>query len=81
MNQNFITSKDLNLVFGSNLKNLKITGVEIDSRKIKRGNIFFAIEGKNNDGHNFIQQAKDKGAVLALVERKSNKIQENPRKS
>ena len=75
MNQNFITSKDLNLVFGSNLKNLKITGVEIDSRKIKRGNIFFAIEGKNNDGHNFIQQAKDKGAVLALVERKSNKIQ------
>jgi len=34
MNQNFITSKDLNLVFGSNLKNLKITGVEIDSRKI-----------------------------------------------
>ena len=74
MKEKFITSEDLNLVFGTNLKRLSITGAAIDSRNIKRGNIFFAIDGKHNDGHNFLQQAEKKGASIAVVKRKSNKI-------
>ena len=74
MTKDFITSKDLNLVFGTDLRMLNITGAEIDSRNIKCGNIFFAIDGKNNDGHNFLKQAEKKGASIAIVERKSNKI-------
>ena len=74
MKKNFITSKDLNLVFGSNLKVLNITGAEIDSRNIKRGNIFFAIDGKKNNGHDFLRQVEKKGASVAIVKRKSNKI-------
>ena len=74
MKKNFITSKDLNLVFGSNLKILNITGAEIDSRNVKRGNIFFAIDGKKKNGHNFLEQAEKKGASVAIVKRKSNKI-------
>ena len=74
MTKDFITSKDLNLVFGTDLRMLNITGAEIDSRSVKRGNIFFAIDGKNNDGHNFLKQAEKKGARVAIVERKSNKI-------
>ena len=74
MKKNFINSKDLNLVFGSNLKILNITGAEIDSRNVKRGNIFFAIDGKKNNGHNFLKQAEKKGASVAIVKRKSNKI-------
>ena len=74
MKEKFITSEDLNLVFGTNLKRLSITGTAIDSRNIKRGNIFFAIDGKHNDGHNFLQQAEKKGASIAVVKRKSNKI-------
>ena len=74
MKKNFLTSKDLNVVFSSNLNNLKITGAEIDSRKIKKGNIFFAIDGQNNDGHNFLQQAEKKGAILAIVEKKTKSI-------
>ena len=74
MTKDFITSKDLNLVFGTDLKMLNITGAEIDSRNVKRGNIFFAIDGKNNDGHNFLEQVEKKGARVAIVERKSNKI-------
>ena len=74
MKKNFINSKDLNLVFGSNLKILNITGAEIDSRNVKRGNTFFAIDGKKNNGHNFLEHAEKKGASVAIVKRKSNKI-------
>ena len=74
MKKNFISSKDLNLVFGSDLKVLNITGAEIDSRNVKQGNIFFAIDGKNNNGHDFLRQVEKKGASLAIVKRRSNKI-------
>lgn len=74
MKKNFITSKDLNVVFGSDLKVLNITGVEIDSRNVKRGNIFFALDGKKNNGHDFLRQVEKKGASVAIVKRKSNKI-------
>ena len=63
MKEDFITAKDLNLVFGTNLNRLNITGAEIDSRNVKRGNIFFAIDGKMNDGHNFLEQAEKKGVT------------------
>ncbi len=42
-------------------------GVSIDSRSLKRGNVFVAIRGKNLDGHRFIAQAVRKGASLLVV--------------
>lgn len=41
--------------------------VEVDSRKIRPGMIFFALEGQKTDGHLFLQEAFDKGAVFAVV--------------
>ena len=67
MKKNFITSKDLNLVFGSDLKVLNITGAEIDSRNIKRGNIFFAIDGKKNNGHDFLKDYRNHGNLHIAV--------------
>lgn len=47
----------------------KVTGFQVDSRKIERGNAFFALEGKRVQGINFLQQvAKNKG-VVAFVPR------------
>ncbi len=40
----------------------------IDSRKIKKGDIFISIKGQNVDGHDYIQQAFDGGAHAAIVE-------------
>ena len=74
LSDNFISSDDLNLVFGTEIKHLNITGVAIDSRDIKRGNIFFAIIGKKNDGHNFLKQAENKGAKIAIVRKRSSQI-------
>jgi UDP-N-acetylmuramoyl-tripeptide--D-alanyl-D-alanine ligase len=47
-----------------------ITGVEIDSRKIKRGDLFVAFKGERVDGHDYLADAKARGAAAALVERR-----------
>ncbi len=43
-------------------------GVSIDSRIVKPGELFIAISGELNDGHDFIEQAINKGAIGVLSE-------------
>jgi len=43
------------------------TGVSINSRTAKEGDCFFAIEGENFNGHDYIEQSFEKGAVCAVV--------------
>lgn len=45
-------------------------GISIDTRDLKPGNLFVALPGKNNDGHDFIAAAHKAQAAAALVERK-----------
>lgn len=47
-----------------------VTGVQIDSRKIKPGDLFVAFKGERVDGHNYLADAKARGAAAALVERR-----------
>ncbi|MCK5125776.1 MAG: UDP-N-acetylmuramoyl-tripeptide--D-alanyl-D-alanine ligase [candidate division Zixibacteria bacterium] len=42
-------------------------GFSIDSRTIKSGEVFFAIVGDNNDGHQYVSQAFEKGASVAVI--------------
>lgn len=42
-------------------------GYSIDSRTIRRGELFFAVRGERLDGHDFIGQALDRGAIAAVV--------------
>ena len=35
----------------------ELRGISIDSRSILRGDIFWAINGENFDGHNFVVEA------------------------
>jgi UDP-N-acetylmuramoyl-tripeptide--D-alanyl-D-alanine ligase len=44
-------------------------GVSIDSRIVKPGDLFVALEGPNRDGHGFTSMALGKGASAALVAR------------
>ena len=41
--------------------------VVIDSRKIKGGEIFVALQGEHTDGHHFVRGAFESGAVCAVV--------------
>lgn len=47
---------------------IEITGIELDSRKIKPGNLFVALAGIAADGRKFINQAILAGAVAVVVE-------------
>ena len=41
--------------------------VSHDSRCVRPGDLYVAIEGESFDGHRFVEQAREKGAVAALV--------------
>jgi UDP-N-acetylmuramoyl-tripeptide--D-alanyl-D-alanine ligase len=42
-------------------------GYSIDSRTLRPGELFFAVKGERLDGHDFVEQALEKGAVAAVV--------------
>ena len=48
---------------------LTATGYSIDSRTIRDGELFFAVNGERFDGHDFTAAAFERGAVAALVSR------------
>ncbi|EIM02605.1 UDP-N-acetylmuramoyl-tripeptide--D-alanyl-D-alanine ligase [Rhodanobacter thiooxydans] len=49
---------------------VEVTGVAIDTRKLKPGDLFVAIRGERVDGHDYLAEAAARGAVAALVTRK-----------
>ncbi len=57
--------------------NKSFLGVSIDSKSVKRGNLFVAIKGKNNDGHNYLNEALSKGATNCVVSKNLSKISKN----
>ncbi|MCD5383698.1 UDP-N-acetylmuramoyl-tripeptide--D-alanyl-D-alanine ligase, partial [candidate division WOR-3 bacterium] len=58
---------------GGNPEDSKITGISTDSRTISEGEVFFAINGVSYDGHNFLNQVRQKGGLFSVVERKIGK--------
>lgn len=45
-----------------------ITGIEIDSRNVKAGNLFVAVKGTQTDGHAYIAKAVGNGASAVVCE-------------
>ena len=45
------------------------SGVEMDSRDVKPGDLFVALQGEAMDGHRFLPMAFKKGAVAAITDR------------
>ena len=67
----------LNEMCGSNNISLKtrINNASINSKEIKKNDIFFAIKGKNKNGNLFVKDAFRRGASLAIV----NKSKKEPK--
>ena len=57
--------------------NVEITGVNIDSRRIKAGHLFIAIRGTQVDGHQFIDKAIELGADAVLCEELPEKLSDH----
>lgn len=49
------------------LPNAQIPGYCVDSRNLKRGELFFALKGERIDGHDYLFEAEQKGAAAAVV--------------
>ena len=48
---------------------LKARGITHDSRSVHNGYLYFAIRGTRVDGHRFVKEAIEKGAIAVVVER------------
>ena len=49
---------------------LSANKINTDTRAIKKGDVFLALRGDNFDGHDYLAQAKDSGAIAAIVDEK-----------
>jgi UDP-N-acetylmuramoyl-tripeptide--D-alanyl-D-alanine ligase len=55
------------------------TGISIDTRTLKPGDLFVALAGEARDGHDFVRAALDAKAAAALVSRIPEGLKENAR--
>lgn len=53
----------------ADLGNQEVSAITTDSRKVEQGALFVAIPGARVDGHSFIPQVMEQGALAALTER------------
>lgn len=54
-----------------------ITGINIDSRQIKKGDMFIAMRGTQVDGHKYITTAEEQGATAIVCETLPERINPN----
>jgi MurE/MurF fusion protein len=71
----FLNSKIIYELLGK--KNIRFEGVSIDSRLVKKKNLFVAIKGKNYDGHSFAKKALKNQANFCIVKKRIKNINSN----
>ncbi|MDD3392968.1 MAG: Mur ligase domain-containing protein, partial [Bacilli bacterium] len=54
-------------IVNSSFKNYKIGNIVIDSKKVSKKDVFIALKGKTFDGHDFVNEAIEKGAIAIIV--------------
>lgn len=68
-NSTTVLLSELANVLGYNvINNTRVSSIAIDSRKIEKNCIFVAFQGQQHDGHKFVKQAEESGAIAAVVE-------------
>ena len=56
------------------LSALDVTGIAYDSRAVAPGALFIAIQGEHTDGHDYVMQAQECGAVACVCEHRIDGI-------
>ena len=59
----------------SKLSNIKVKGLSSDTRKLKKGDLFFALKGSKTNGEKFIRQALKKEHARLFPQKKLKKSQ------
>ena len=63
--------------YNSFIKNVNYNGVSINSKNVKKNNLFFAIHGKKHDGHKFVKEALNKGAIRSIISKQNRTYPQN----
>jgi UDP-N-acetylmuramoyl-tripeptide--D-alanyl-D-alanine ligase len=72
------TSADIeSATLGRASRAFEATGISIDTRTLKPGDLFVALKGEARDGHEFVKAALDAKASAALVARKPEGVNDN----
>ena len=74
--QNYLQNLKILNEIQSNFKAQNFNGISIDTRMLKKDNLFLTIKGKNNNGANFVTKALKKGAKY-IVSSQNIKKQKN----
>ena len=53
-----------------------VSSLVTDSKRVRPGSLFFAVKGRSTDGHFFIKEAIDRGAVGIVVDRPSKEFRQ-----
>ncbi len=61
--------KDIFPSLSEELGTIRVTGIASDSRVVKPGYLFIAVQGYNTDGHLYIKDALRRGAVAVIAEK------------
>ncbi len=67
------SKKELSEIFNQDIK-CDISDICINSKEAKNNDLFIALKGETVDAHDFVWEALDNGAALAVVERKIDNI-------
>ena len=57
---------------GISYDNIEIAGISVDSRTIRKNEVFFAIKGEKYDGHDFLDEVQEKEGVFSVIEKDEN---------
>lgn len=64
------TSKEIEQATGGKATAVfEASGVSIDTRTLKKGDVYIALKGETLDGHNYVEAAFKAGAVAAIVKK------------
>ena len=74
--QNYLQNQKILSEIKSNFKAQNFHGISIDTRMLKKDNLFITIKGKNNNGAKFVSKALKKGAKY-IVSSQNIKKQKN----
>ena len=56
----------VNMLSTSAVVDVPVTGITADSRKVRPGHVFVAVQGESHDGHEYIPKAESLGAAVVM---------------
>ncbi len=59
---------------GENTCDWQAMGLSLNTRNLEEGDLFFALQGPNFDGHDYVADAFEKGASVAVVQRRPERL-------